>query len=112
MKSLCIAIIALSMIHTAVAADDEFTGNDLQILCAQEGGNPLACNAYIRGFADGATAQHAPGYQICFPKSATGLQARAVVEKYMLDHPENLHHQAGMIGSAALAAAFPCRKAN
>ena len=46
----------------------------------------------------------------CPPAGTTPTQARLIVEKYMQDHPENLHLPAQDIVFAAAEQAFPCTK--
>lgn len=45
----------------------------------------------------------------CVPKGAMLMQLVRVVEKYLREHPEQLHiHQAALV-TKALQVAFPCR---
>ena len=46
----------------------------------------------------------------CPPAGTTPTQARLIVEKYMRDHPEDLHLPAQDIVFAAAGPAFPCTK--
>ncbi|MEM4987543.1 Rap1a/Tai family immunity protein [Collimonas sp. H4R21] len=47
---------------------------------------------------------------ICPPPGATLLQAVAIVEKDMIDHPTALHFPAVELAVVSLFNAFPCRK--
>jgi hypothetical protein len=44
----------------------------------------------------------------CLPTPFTMLQARLVIDKYMREHPEQLHVPADWVVALALATAFPC----
>jgi hypothetical protein len=44
------------------------------------------------------------------PEGFTGKQAVLIVDKYMKEHPEMLHFNAGPIVFLALWGAFPCSK--
>lgn len=46
----------------------------------------------------------------CSPDSVTVGQATDIVEKYLIDHPEERSEQAFIIAMNALKAAFPCKK--
>lgn len=111
MKWACAAIALLAASPEAVADQEKFTGNELQVLCATE--NTLSlCVVYIEGFLYGAYAQKRFNEPMCFPEGVTPLQAVQVVEKYFRDRPENLHDDAWMAITAALSAAFPCKRSN
>jgi hypothetical protein len=98
------AIAAAPIVHA-----DPFSGEKLEMLCTERAGAD-ACALYILGFFQGIMAQQTLGNPICLPKGVNGLQAKLVIEKYLREHPENLHDDAWMAASVALAAAFPCRK--
>jgi hypothetical protein len=51
---------------------------------------------------------HAKDINICPPKGSNVGQATAVVEKYMKEHPEYWHLNAGSLIAAALRQTFPC----
>ena len=87
MKWACAAIALLAASPEAVADQEKFTGNELQVLCATE--NTLSlCVVYIEGFLYGAYAQKRFNEPMCFPEGVTPLQAVQVVEKYFRDRPE------------------------
>lgn len=71
--------------------------------------------SYVRGFMDGVamgtvfSEKFAGKY--CPPKGGTdAIQARLVVEKFLKEHPEKLHMEAGILAGIALMGAFPCPK--
>ncbi|WP_395622278.1 Rap1a/Tai family immunity protein [Sphingomonas daechungensis] len=65
--------------------------------------------AYCEGYILGQTeALHNAG-SICLPIGATGIQAEAVVRKYLKDHPELWDRAAWWLTKQALTSAFPCR---
>ena len=75
------------------------------------------CVAYIHGFLDGLVIGRVAGEQnppvLCPPKDGIEVdQGRLIIEKYLRDHPERLHEEAGLLAAAAMLDAFPCRKSN
>jgi Rap1a immunity proteins len=100
-------ILACLVITCPAKAD--FTGADLQSACTN---NQDICDFWITSSLLGAfgsqASQQAP--VSCTPGGTTRAQARLIVEKYMHDHPENLHLPAQDIVLAASQLAFPCTK--
>jgi Rap1a immunity proteins len=71
----------------------------------------LACEAYIRGFQDGMGAGSTVGSRIsCLPQQNMVVQDRLIIEKFLREHPEKLHLEAGLLVFEALVQAFPCLK--
>lgn len=87
-----------------------------------------ACYAYIEGFMTGqaiamgkvialGTEEKDLSYvearrrymKYCLPETVTHDQIVRVFVKYINDHPEKLHEQAGNMLHAALQEAFPCK---
>jgi hypothetical protein len=74
------------------------------------------CQTWITGFAHGVyysqivAKVHDQKPTVCFPNGFTGSQAQLVIEKYMRDHPEELHKTAYSVSFHALEEAFPCKK--
>jgi hypothetical protein len=66
----------------------------------------VRCVAYVDGVTDGWVQA---GGHLCAPASATLEQYADVVSKYLEDHPERLHLQAGMLVIEALNRAWPCK---
>jgi hypothetical protein len=100
-----------------VSSGIAFTGTQLYQQCIDEPHSmgSLACLSYVRGLIDGVamgtvfSEQYAGRF--CPPKGGLDAnQARLIVEKYLKDHPEKLHLEAGIIASIALLVAFPCPK--
>lgn len=72
----------------------------------------LICGFYVRGFIDGLmigmSAQRL-GPVICPPNEGISAdQGRLIAEKYLRDHPEELHLEAGLELGKAFTIAFPC----
>jgi hypothetical protein len=93
------------------------TGTQLYQECLDKGNgmSEVACLAYVRGFVDGmfmgTTVTKKFAGQYCPPKEGTdAIQARLIVEKYLREHPESLHVEAGLLVGTALLGAFPCAK--
>jgi hypothetical protein len=67
---------------------------------------------FIHGLyqADGPpdTAQKA----FCLPRGLTAGQARLITEKFMSEHPEELHKDASVITARALNIAYACKRSN
>jgi hypothetical protein len=83
------------------------TGNNLVELCEASGD---ACRTYIEGVMDGQVAtitftSRTVAYKI--PTSATIGELQTLVVKYLNDHPEQRHLQAGWLIAKALVAAYP-----
>jgi Ssp1 endopeptidase immunity protein Rap1a len=102
-----IAVVALLSVSTEGKAD--FTGMDL-LECR---GAKTSCEAWIAGFEAGLFAAREGekhNKSVCLPEGFTGKQAALIVDKYMKEHPEMLHFNAGPIVFLALWGAFPCSK--
>lgn len=93
-----------------------FTGMDLLEECT--GSVPqmkASCEAWIAGF-DAALfganeMRKLRNISVCIPEGFTGKQAVLVVTKYIKEHPELLHNNAGPIAFLALWFSFPCSEA-
>lgn len=89
------------------------TGNDLLIVCTDEGSGvgAIACMSFIRGvtrgFMGGVTYSQKPA-AICPPETATSGQIRDVVVKSLRDDPAERHKSADFLVVKSLLAAFPC----
>jgi hypothetical protein len=127
MKRLLFVLICLLIASPTHAQSDnpEMTGQFLYQLCNDKSElSQGECSSWIYGFARGmgvaqlyADKQHLtpPGARrptgsptTCLSDELTGTQARLIIEKFMRDHPELLHHLAAGIAGAALVQAFPC----
>jgi hypothetical protein len=98
---------------TQAANADNVTGMDLQRWCSAKAGSSdsLICSAYTLGFIHGLsldTAQKA----FCLPRGLTAGQARLITEKFMSEHPEDLHKDASVITARALYIAYACKRSD
>ena len=106
-------VFILACLLIACPAKADFTGADLKSACTD---NQDICDFWItsfllRAFGSQAIAQQGNLTVVsCPPAGTTPTQARLIVEKYMQDHPENLHLPAQDIVFAAAGLAFPCKK--
>jgi hypothetical protein len=91
------------------------SGKELYESClAKEAKNTetVNCAAYIHGFIDGMIMGYTArdtvrGY--CPPVTGVSVaRGRAIIEKWMHDHPERLGTEAGILAGLALSEAFPC----
>jgi Rap1a immunity proteins len=121
MRQTLVALCALAVVvaypaKACAANSPEITGQNLYDMCTDKSRDVRRlCETWIYGFARGmAYSQILAGIQhvaptTCVSYELTGEQARLVIEKFMRDHPEDLHHQAAAIAGIALALAFPCK---
>ena len=90
------------------------TGTQLYELCAGNSGSTgnTACLAYARGFSEGFLLGTAFTPNIyCAPDDGVSAeQARLIIQKYLRDHPEELHKEALYLAGNAMMAAFRCKK--
>ena len=63
------------------------------------------CAEYTKGVADTLDATS----MLCLPDGVTNGQQRAVVLKYLRDHPERLHELRSKLVRDALQKAWPCK---
>jgi hypothetical protein len=68
------------------------------------------CSGYARGFVDGIAVANGTTGTICVPPAVTTEEIVRVVEKYMDDHPEDLHENRAYLMTSALLKAYPCKK--
>jgi hypothetical protein len=74
------------------------------------------CLGWIAGLTKGmhvAEAIHRVGGKnaiFCPPEGNSYAQMIQIIEKFIADHPEKEHLPKGIIASAALAEAFPCKE--
>lgn len=111
-------ILALFFSLPCLAQSSDVDGNQLLERCSsylkardnppltvKEQVNAGFCLGYMSAIADSnARKQH-----FCAPDNATIEQLARVVVKWLRDHPEKLHLNAGVSSYTALAIAFPCQ---
>jgi hypothetical protein len=104
--------IAIGLLWFAVAPAHAFTGAQLYQECTKAPKNSmedLACISYLRGFIDGMVMARAGGAGFCPPQHGILVdQGRQIAEKYLKDHPDDLHLEAGLVLGTAFIKAFPC----
>jgi hypothetical protein len=106
-------VFILACLVISCPAKADFTGADLQSACTD---NQDICDFWITSALLGAFGSQTNAQQGnfspagCPPGGITPSQARLIVEKYMRDHPEDLHLPAQEIVSAASRQEFPCTK--
>ena len=105
--------VALGGIHAANA--EPATGMEFQQWCSNPKGSTesFQCAVYMRAFLDGYvflldTAQKA----FCLPRGVTLGQARLITEKFMSEHPEELHKDASVITARALYIVYACKRSD
>lgn len=106
------ALLALACL-TAHAGFD--TGNRLHEDCrAANYFNRGYCGGYVTGIVDTIESLQArgvlPADALCIPEESTKGQLVDVVKKYLDDHPERRHLEAGSLVPEALNSAFPCAR--
>ena len=118
MRPVCSILVASFIAAPLIPADAvALDGTQLYQSCRAKERTTLdfVCVAYIHGFLDGMATGQATGEQnppmYCPPKGGISVdQGRLIVEKYLRDHPEQLHKEAGLLAASALWDAFPCRR--
>jgi hypothetical protein len=87
----------------------DLDGNDLLRLCTSELPVDVTfCMGYVEGVRDGlvwGTIERKPSFGI--PAQVKSGQLKDVVVKYLKEHPENRHKEAGFLTIGALKDAFP-----
>jgi hypothetical protein len=81
------------------------TGNELKEACDHP--TSTYCGAYVSGSVDALAFGDEVRQGVCIPPIPYS-QVMAVVEKYLHDHPEELHRAASLLIYKALKGAFPC----
>lgn len=66
----------------------------------------VRCMAYVDGVTDGWVQA---GLSLCVPAAVTLQEYGDVVGKFLEDHPERLHLQAGALVIEAINHAWPCK---
>jgi hypothetical protein len=105
---------------TNVQATPVVTGMQLQQWCSngtKPGGlDGLQCATYMLGFINGLNV--ADGFldaaqkAYCLPPGLTAGQTILITNKFMNEHPEDLHRSAAEIVGRALYVAYACKRSN
>ena len=105
----CLSFVICSNTHA-------LTGNDLMSqLSSKDAMNEIAFVAFMHGFVEANSLyERHPGRKLfnpyfCPPPTATTSQFRAVVQKYLESHPEELHKDAGVLLAKAFRTSWPCK---
>jgi len=111
MKYLLTILVLLGCLSADAGAAD-FNGIDLSTMCVS---NNQAirdqCTAWTSGFQAGVSANdEKSNMHVCLPDEFTGSQAVPIIEKFMKEHPEQLHYPARVVAFYALWQAFACSK--
>jgi hypothetical protein len=112
-------VLTLALGGTHAANAGGMTGMELQRWCSnfpKGGTDGLQCATYMLGFINGLnqadglldTAQQA----FCLPQGLTAGQAILITNKFMSEHPEELHMGAAVIIARALLIAYHCKRSN
>lgn len=111
-RRLTAALLALVCLDAHAGFD---TGNRLYEDCrAANYFNRGYCGGYVTGIVDTIEAMQArgvlPADALCIPEQATKGQLADTVLKYLEQHPERRHLEAGSLIPEALNRAFPCAR--
>jgi hypothetical protein len=124
-KRLVVLIMFIFMIVSSTICEESptslATGNDYLTDCSVERPKDTVmqfaayghCMGYVQGFIDAMALSNSlhPGQPFfCFPTSGIRVeQMMRVIEKYLRDHPNELHMPLGAEVGLALAKGFPCK---
>jgi hypothetical protein len=104
-----VVLVAASLALATIQAS-ALTGELLYRMC-NDSKQEAYCEVYLRGYQDGMVAGRAWGSRTsCLPQKNMVVQYRLIVAKYLREHPEQLHVEAGLLVGFAIADAFPCLK--
>ena len=103
--TLCSTILLISTFHSSPVFA---TGNDLLKNCNDY---TVAKGTWGQGYCAGLIlGVSQTSSRICIPKGVTNKQKILVVEKYLKNTPEELHHSASSLAEHALSLVWPCKK--
>ncbi|MGC9323879.1 MAG: Rap1a/Tai family immunity protein [Desulfomonilia bacterium] len=121
-RTLCtLGAVLMILVMWAAPSFAGLTGDELLQECsgALSSGDPKdledsACMDYIAGFLDSyavVTSSYPNAALFCLPKEGiSDHQTIRIVVKWLEEHPEKLHLNAGKLITEALQDAFPCPK--
>jgi hypothetical protein len=107
-------VLIAAVFSLASSEASAFSGADLYEFCTEGKGSDqdLSCVSYVHGFIDGMIVGNAArkGEWFCPPSAGISVeQGRLIAEKYLREHPESLHKEAGLLLMLAFVQAFPCQ---
>ncbi len=113
-----VSIVVLFFLTISISAQ-AFSGNNLAKYC-QSGGkeDPLNSHSslcfglldgFINGLEYGFLISEKKTKLFCKPKNIPPQQIMKIMNKYLDEHPEDLHYEFGQILIEALIEAFPCK---
>ncbi len=113
-----VSIVVLFFLTISIPAQ-AMSGNTLAELCASEGKeNPISSNSsmciglllgYLEGLEYGFVLMDKKVRFFCEPKEVKVKQLMKIFNKYLAEHPENLHFKYGPEFIKAMSEAFPCK---
>ena len=108
-------VLIVAAIYGSPNAVGSMTGAELKDSCSAPKGSPAwgICYGYVTGTFDAFDALNSLKLSspplVCPSQSVTAGQMLAVAQKYLNDHPEDLHYVASSLLLEALGEAFPCK---
>ena len=114
MKRLVLLVFLGLVAGQAQAAVVFMTGSKLLEYCENDVGRWGVCAGYVTGIHDITEERFEAGgiRDICMPYGEAGVNVRQLVlvaQKWLEEHPENLHYAASGEVMAAFMDAFPCK---
>ena len=107
---LMVLLVAAGLLWSPPVFADYVSGNELYKECTadirESPGDIGLCAGYVEGLADA----HGLDGTTCIPQGVSVGQVKDVIVKYLTQNPELRHFGASLLGFAALAQAFPCKK--
>jgi hypothetical protein len=120
---IALALIALWRISLEVSRAADLRANELSSLCSKRRDTPESaiCSTYLKGVADGvitaqivATAMQQSGVplakEVCAHYMISADEARAIVETFMRDHPDEQNQLAAAVAGRAIWEATSCHR--
>jgi hypothetical protein len=113
-KIVVLGFACLVGIAAHAAESPALTGKELYQSCStKKASSEPICTAYVHGFIDGMImgyTAHGTSRGYCPPVTGVSVaRGRAIIEKWLRDHPERLKTEAGILSGLALAEAYPCK---
>jgi hypothetical protein len=103
------ALLGTALSSSVAAEFENVSGASLKKICESYLDVPLnTADGMCVGYVVGVMSMMEYINVLCLPLKSTHAQATLVVQKYLSDHPEKLHLDAGELVLDALQEAFPC----